>query len=276
MGRPKGSKNGVVRTVACVCEVCGGAFEVEPCRAGSARFCSMECKNAAHSHFLFRQTERRCEYCDAAFMRRPASARRYCSQVCAVRHLRANRIGLRPAAATSTASCPICETVFTARASLHQVYCSRPCANRAMERRAVFICEVCRKASIQRLKFIRYGRRFCSWNCRNVGNDRTNTIIERLMGRALRQAGIEAVQSHPFGPYSLDFAVLAGRVCVECDGDYWHSLPERIALDAKRDRYLAKRGWTVLRFKEHRIHTDIAGCIAEVHAALTCVSESTG
>ncbi|MBO8155871.1 MAG: DUF559 domain-containing protein [Bacillaceae bacterium] len=43
----------------------------------------------------------------------------------------------------------------------------------------------------------------------------------------------------------------------ECDGKAYHSSPEQKTHDRKKDRYLSRRGWTVLRFSGSEIHRNV-------------------
>lgn len=52
--------------------------------------------------------------------------------------------------------------------------------------------------------------------------------------------------NYKFGPYWLDIALPNWKICVEYDSWYWHTDEKH---DEKRDRYLFKRGWKVLRVK---------------------------
>lgn len=49
------------------------------------------------------------------------------------------------------------------------------------------------------------------------------------------------------GRWSIDLAIPEDRHAIELDGIYWHSLPEMVAKDARKDAYLKAKGWTVTR-----------------------------
>lgn len=74
------------------------------------------------------------------------------------------------------------------------------------------------------------------------------------------------VAEYPIAQYHADFALLPYRLVVECDGHEWHSTPEQRAHDAKRDRAMARLGWTVMRFTGREIWADAAGCVGEIEA----------
>jgi len=68
--------------------------------------------------------------------------------------------------------------------------------------------------------------------------------------------------------YRADILIeMAGRkLVVECDGDAFHSSPEQIAHDRRRDRYCASQGMAVMRFSGSEINRDPRGCAIEVGA----------
>jgi very-short-patch-repair endonuclease len=62
-----------------------------------------------------------------------------------------------------------------------------------------------------------------------------------------RQPGKPAFRrQHPIGPYILDFYCAKARLAIELDGAS-HDMGDRPRRDIRRDRWLEKRGITVLR-----------------------------
>lgn len=66
--------------------------------------------------------------------------------------------------------------------------------------------------------------------------------------------------------YCLDFAIFCRNrsLDVECDGDTWHSQPDRIAQDNERDSTLTSRGWAVLRFNSRQVWREMNHCLDRV------------
>jgi len=102
------------------------------------------------------------------------------------------------------------------------------------------------------------------------------------MKAAMKEAGLQEFQTeYPVAWYSIDEAMPGLRLAVEVDGCYWHGCEScgmpgtsRIRrIDKSKQTYLENRGWTVLRFPEHRINRDVQGCVAEL---LTIVNEMGG
>jgi len=54
------------------------------------------------------------------------------------------------------------------------------------------------------------------------------------------------------------------KIGVECDGLDFHTRPEQVARDKRRDRLLVVRGWTVIRFTGSEIYADAERCVGEV------------
>jgi very-short-patch-repair endonuclease len=58
------------------------------------------------------------------------------------------------------------------------------------------------------------------------------------------------------------------KIVVEVDGDYWHNLIKVKVRDVRKNIYLEKLGYTVVRFWEKDILTDLAGCINKLREVL--------
>lgn len=70
--------------------------------------------------------------------------------------------------------------------------------------------------------------------------------------------------------YALDFALFCvqGKIDVECDGDTWHTRPDRIPEDNARNNDLESQGWHVLRFNTHDIENEMPKCVRTVRDTL--------
>lgn len=65
--------------------------------------------------------------------------------------------------------------------------------------------------------------------------------------------------------YCFDFAAFCrkGNVDIECDGDSYHINKEKAVSDNKRDNFLTKKGWSILRYSTSQIR-NIDECISEI------------
>lgn len=99
--------------------------------------------------------------------------------------------------------------------------------------------------------------------------------IEEIMRQALKNWRIKAIGEYSIMEnkpptkelvggkrlrYRLDFAIFCqkGKINVECDDLRWHSQPRQRQKDKKRDRWLKKQGWIVLRFGGEEIKNKVA------------------
>jgi len=85
------------------------------------------------------------------------------------------------------------------------------------------------------------------------------TDCERILWSVLRhekRGGVHFRRQAPIGKYFADFACHRSKLIIELDGGQ-HCLPEAIAYDAERTRFLQSRGYTVLRFANHEIRQDL-------------------
>ncbi len=71
----------------------------------------------------------------------------------------------------------------------------------------------------------------------------------------------------PIGPYIVDFVCHAANLVIELDGGQ-HFEPEHAARDARRDAYLASKGFRVLRFNNHDVMTNRQGVLETISAAI--------
>lgn len=92
--------------------------------------------------------------------------------------------------------------------------------------------------------------------------------LERIFRKLLKKHGISfqaeyAIMSRHRIRYRLDLAIFCkrGRINVECDSPKFHS-GKRHAYDLRRNRFLQRRGWRVMRFSDEEILLNPGGCVA--------------
>ena len=97
---------------------------------------------------------------------------------------------------------------------------------------------------------------------------RNSTDAERCLWRALRTAFPDHKfrRQMPIGPYFADICCFAARLVIEADGGQ-HD--EAQAYDAARTRFMQHKGYTVLRFWNLDIMTNIDGVLATIATALS-------
>lgn len=74
--------------------------------------------------------------------------------------------------------------------------------------------------------------------------------LERIVRALLDTLEIEYEANTRIGSFFVDILVPSRNLVIECDGTYWHSRPRMIQRDARKNVYLASRGYKVLRLPE--------------------------
>ena len=109
-----------------------------------------------------------------------------------------------------------------------------------------------------------------------------DTKIELILAKELFKEGIPFVKQYNMdNKFSCDFAIPSYKTIIECDGDYWHANPKiydrknldkrqivNVRRDIFKDKYLNKKGWTVLRFFESEIKSNIKKCINKINSVI--------
>ena len=68
--------------------------------------------------------------------------------------------------------------------------------------------------------------------------------------------------------FEIDELNINKKICLEIDGDYWHSLPKRIIQDKRKDTYLKNKGFTIIRIKECDIYNNLNTCMEKLEKIL--------
>lgn len=110
-----------------------------------------------------------------------------------------------------------------------------------------------------------------------------DSVLEMVMARLLDAGGLgDYVHHHHVDvgglTYELDFAYVAERLGLECDGAAFHERPSRRARDTIRDIDLARVGWRILHFDWDDVTADAGRTRRRILEALgrVGVGEQTG
>ena len=89
-------------------------------------------------------------------------------------------------------------------------------------------------------------------------NRREMTESERVLWGAVRKlnCGYHFRKQHPIGDYIADFICLQKKLVIEVDGGY-HDDPDQQYDDLMRTQCIEKFGYTVIRFKNEEISTNL-------------------
>jgi very-short-patch-repair endonuclease len=95
------------------------------------------------------------------------------------------------------------------------------------------------------------------------------TKAERIIWYAVRAHRLDGAsfrRQTPIGPYIVDFVSHAAKIVIEIDGGQ-HFEDRQEARDAKRDAYLASKGYRVLRFSNLDVVSNRSGVVSVIAAA---------
>jgi very-short-patch-repair endonuclease len=81
-----------------------------------------------------------------------------------------------------------------------------------------------------------------------------------------RPGGHKFRKQVPQKPYTLDFACLKARLCIEVDGEA-HNRGDQPEKDVARDRILAERGFRTMRLPAYEVLNNMEGCLMGIVAA---------
>jgi very-short-patch-repair endonuclease len=106
---------------------------------------------------------------------------------------------------------------------------------------------------------------------------RDSTDAERIIWAALRAHRLNGAsfrRQTPVGPYVADFLCHAAKLIVEIDGSQ-HFEREQQKRDARRDAFLASKGYRILRFNNYDVMTNKAGVLETIATALAAAPSPT-
>jgi very-short-patch-repair endonuclease len=90
---------------------------------------------------------------------------------------------------------------------------------------------------------------------------------ERILYRALYDAGIRTIPQYAVDRYVLDFALFQGdrRLNIEVDGERYHRAwdGELMRRDRLRNQRMLELGWDVMRFWVYQVRDDLKGCVKQ-------------
>lgn len=140
-------------------------------------------------------------------------------------------------------------------------------------------CVVCSKeyeVSPYKFRLIQSGevKPLCNLDCKRMWALKhmktKRTSIEIKMAEELDKRGIEYEEQFILGnKFALDFYLPEYNVAIECDGDYWHNIPEVKKRDKSKNAYVKKCGINLFRFWEHEINDDVSVCVDRIFKTIS-------
>jgi very-short-patch-repair endonuclease len=124
-------------------------------------------------------------------------------------------------------------------------------------------------------KNIETGRDQPNWRVQPKGRARAlrqdMTKAERIIWYAVRAHRLQGAafrRQTPIGPYIVDFVSHTAKVVIEIDGGQ-HFEDRQEARDARRDAYLASKGYRVLRFNNLDVVSNRDGVVSAIANAVS-------
>jgi very-short-patch-repair endonuclease len=232
------------------CENCNKFFKIlkSELKNRGKRFCSNKC------YFRFRANSKiviTCAYCSSEkevykkYVDR--GQYKYCSDNCRQSD---RRRGLTKKDLTK--NCITCGEEYKIRpkeffdSKINRQHCSKKCQRRVIKR-------VCAHCNIEFETKKSGNIKFCSKSC--YSSYRGETSIEKIVRSYLEKIGITFKTQVQFENYVVDFLLPNHKKVIEADGDYWHSKDGVESRDKRKDIFLNKLGYKVIRLSEKSINS---------------------
>ena len=104
---------------------------------------------------------------------------------------------------------------------------------------------------------------------------RTMTRSETLLWRYIKAHRVDGLgfrRQVPMRGYVVDFACHSARLIVELDGES-HDFESRQRHDEQRDAWFKSQGYTVLRFTNEQVLSNLEGVVEAIRTAATPCSD---
>lgn len=106
-------------------------------------------------------------------------------------------------------------------------------------------------------------------NLRNNLTPQEIILWSRLKGKSL---GFKFRRQHSIGNYIVDFCCPERKMIIELDGSQ-HGEETTEAYDSQRTQYLQKLGYTVFRFWNNEINTNLEGVLQKIGSVLDSITD---
>lgn len=92
----------------------------------------------------------------------------------------------------------------------------------------------------------------------------STSTLESIVQFVLDELSVSYVAQKQLGPFVVDFYFPQWKLVLEVDGDYWHSLPEQQERDRRKDQWLQKNGYRIIRLTESEIREDARRSVEKI------------
>lgn len=186
-----------------------------------------------------------------------------------------------PVTPTVELICPYCNKPFIVEKSRakRRKFCSIKCSNlwrrdngllQQPGPKVTLFCQECGQEFEVR-PYLANKQKFCSVECAKYhkhvqGHRYANTNIERNIQAMLIGMGINFETHWRLDPFSADIYLTDYHKAIECDGDYWHSLPLTKQTDTRKSIAFSKARIPVLHLTESEIIKEQKLCYQKILA----------
>lgn len=274
------------------CEFCSKEFE--PHHHGkNPRFCGRKCAAKYRGERRIKNLIMgKCAYCGKEYDTEYHRRDKYCSRKCMSLGFKKHKFCLVCGKETKTknkycsrrcfgittqrqrkAICPICNKEFMALDSRGTKYCGKKCLAKSLRVRIRTKCFICSKVMFvvpSRLKNKKDV--FCSYHCRNLyitklfkRNGCKDTSIEIKIQKELDKRGVNYKKQFRVSNIAVVDLFLEPNIVIQCDGNYWHNLPNRKEKDKLQNEKLLANGFRLYRFSEGEINESAKKCIDKIY-----------
>lgn len=224
------------------CLYCQKYFLIQPYLKRKDNYCSREC----YWINTKRKQQRNCQVCGKSFQIKAYLVKEgyglYCSKECWFGLFNKWKKEVK---------CKQCKKVFlVTRAVLRQKpkFCSKACSDESKRDFVIRICKQCaNNFELPRSDLNRGRGTFCTWEC--YKKYRGESSLELLVRKQLEKINEPFQQEMRVGKFRADFYLPKRNLVIECDGEFWHMTEEIKLRDQRKDRFLAKLGYNILRLR---------------------------
>jgi very-short-patch-repair endonuclease/endogenous inhibitor of DNA gyrase (YacG/DUF329 family) len=208
-----------------------------------------------------------CPICEKKYLTVPKSVsvrtyKKYCSKECGLIALGKWHIGKEKH--LSKFFCEICNKEFESYKSLnYNRFCSKECYRKyvLIFKRNKTYEEIYGEARAFEIKS-KIAIKTAERNRTIIPLSKPHLLLKQEMMRVGIYENFETCQ--PLYYFEIDELNTSKKICLEIDGDYWHSLPKRIQQDKRKDTFLTNKGYKVIRIKEKDIYANLENCVNKI------------
>lgn len=134
----------------------------------------------------------------------------------------------------------------------HPKFCSKTCKDISEIDQISSVCRGCKISfNLPRSAIDRGRGLFCNWKC--YKKYKGESSLELLVRQQLEKLDEPFQQEVRFGKFRADFYLPKRNLIIECDGEYWH-MNQKIELrDKRKDKFLERLGYNILRLTGQQI-----------------------